>query len=898
MGWSEPGFGFFGKGFWARRVLWDNIPVQQRTMDAEHRLEQLLEAFGGELEAFLAQIALLPMQRDPYQARASEGQEEWFYVTSSLRWTDENWGEVLRLIGEPDFAAMPNTGNTLLTFAAGGYVDCVPADIGVSVIGTMSGHGGTLVSYDNITRTWWVTRDTDADLFDLAEGVRVVDGTGHGSTVGAAPLPWPSAYLTDPGRYPWYPYEPIGDVARWWKVQIPTVNDVTGAEEVVELEVAQARTRNFDQTLIYDATRSLGNEVWVRGGDLVLPFMYPAAWIVDPDPTVDNASGKIGVPIGLGDGTKTPTVVLPGPQHRLTPNIAVAPTSFAARLVIDVPLQGGGTIRLYDAPDPAPAVETGVLYWHDPGDPPGVLDLGNPLGTVDYLAGTVSIDLSALVLYSLFDGVITALWQDRGCYLPFRPPRTIDVLSRDYGFENDRNDPEYRQRAAIAHLWQYFGCKAAPESYRIRGEISLFNVQANALWHLCSAGLTMTLPADHVWVYGTDYYTDLDPRSIRFDDIRADEQYYDTFNHETPFPAPPEWLTLVDRAAMFLDDGELDGMSVGLAFGLDVTQGYHGQVSETDATPRNAVDVIAVDPLLPAEAAAFGLPAGYRVTLEMMRCQAEAFHFCKGRFGLTVYEPGVTPPAFADPVYWIDIEESAWNLSVAVPGFPDQDVGRWTVIIGTGVGATIFSPGDHVAVRYYPEIDHGDCCYCRSYKMRVLIEPMAQAYTYYETEDAMLAAVERVKDKILAQLIPIHARVAEWVVTTEFSLTMGGVQAGWVDARVMDPDEWVDMGPSAHIELTIEQRGDLGGFGNKQTLTIRNGAGVNLVGPLVTPLVGFVDLVTWHPVVSVGPVVWTDVDVTADLNGETDTSVIAAAAAPITAGDVRWTFRVTRSTLP
>jgi hypothetical protein len=947
-------------------VLWDNVPVQQRTLDTEHRLEQLLEAFGSELEAFLGQIALLPAQRDPYQARASEGQEEWFYATSALRWTDENWGDVLRLVGEPDFAAMPNTGNTLLTFAAGGYVDCIPADLGVSVIGTMSGHGGTLVSYDNATRTWWVRRDTDTDLFDIMEGVRVVDGVGHGTLAAAAPLPWPSAYLTDPDRYPWYPYEPIGDVARWWKVQIPTVNDVTGAEEVVELEVAQARTRNFDQTLIYNPTLSLGNEVWVRGGDLVLPFMRPAGWIIDPLPTADNTAGKVGVPIGLGDGTQAPTVVLPGPRQRLQYNISPQPTfpimvdflCNAARLVIDVPLQGGGTLRLYDLPTllfpTGGDADVGALHREDPLNP-GFLEWANPMGSVDYLAGTVSIDfgLNALGYFSLFDGPIAAFWQARGYYLPFRPPRTIDELARDYGFENDRNDPEDRQRAAIAHLWQYFGCKGAQDAYRIRGEISLFNVNVSALWHLCSADLAMTLPSDHVWMYGADYYTDLDPRSIRFDDIRADEQYYDTFDHDPLFPSPA-WLTLADRAQMFLDDGELDGMSAALAFGLDVTQGYYAPVSETDATPRTAVDVISVDPLLPAEAAAFGLPAGYRVTLEMMRCQAEAFHFKKGAFGLTVYDPGVTPPAFTDTVYWIDIEESVWTRTsnnwaattayalgdhvyssvgdgyectwagisgvgepvwdtgigattadgaviwtrVVKPALADRDVGRWTVIIGTGVGATIFSPGDHVAVRYYPEVDHGDCCYCRSYKVRVEIEPMAQAYTYYETEDAMLAAVERLKTKILAQLIPIHARVAEWVVTTEFSFTMGGVQTGWVDTRVMDPDEWVDMGPSARVELTIEQRGDLGGFFGQQMLTIQDGGGVPLVGPLAAPLVGFVDLVNWHPVVTVGPIVWTNRDVTADLNGVVGTSVIAASAPVSAAGDVRWTFRVTRSTLP
>lgn len=903
MVWSEPGFGFFGKGFWGRRVLWDNVPVQQRTLDTEHRLEQLLDAFGGELEAFLGQIALLPLQRDPYQARASEGQEEWFYVTSSLRWTDSNWGDVVRLIGEPNFAVMPNTGNTLLTFVAGGYVDCVPADLGVSVIGTMSGHGGTLISYDNTLRTWWVRRDTDTDLFNIMEGVRVVGGVGHGATAAAAPLPWPSAYLTAPDRYPWYPYEPIEDIARWWRALIPTVDDATGLEDVAEYEVAQSRTRNFDQTLIYDPATSLGNEVWVRGGDLVLRFQYPAAWLVLGNANTDAGALGSGVPIGLADGTQTPTASFPGPAHRFLPNIQdpVGPPWNTAdpRLVVDVPVHGGTPIvRLYDVPDSPSSSETGVLYREDP-MALLTLDVANPMGTVDYLAGTISIDLSlnALGLFTVFDAPITAHWEDRGCYLPFRPPRTIDELARDYGFENDRNDPEYRQRAAIAHLWQYFGCKGAQDAYRIRGEISLFDVNVSALWRLCTADLALSLPADHVFVYDGVYYTDLDPRSLRFDDIRADEQYLDTFNHDPALS--PGWLTLADRALMFEDDAYTDGMSAGLAFGLDVTQGYYGQVSETDALPRDPAWIVSATALTAAEAAALSLPAGYRVTVEMMRCQAEAFHFSKGHFGLTEYDKaGLVPPAIDDQVYWIDYEESAWNVSVPVPGFPDRDVGRWTIIIGTGLGGTVPAPGAEVAVRYWPEIDHGDCCFCRSYKVRVEIEPMAQAYTYYETEDAMLAAVERLKTKILAQLIPIHARVAEWVFTTEWTIFMGGVQTAWTDTRFLDADEWVDMGPSARILLSIEQRGDLALPGNTQTMEMTDSSGAPLVPPINTGAVqsGFADPTTWYPVAGYDPAA--PADVTVSLNGEVGTRSLATAAAGVTYGGVRWTFHVTRSTLP
>lgn len=910
MSWSEPGFGFFGKGFWGRRVLWDNIPVQQRTLDANHHLEQLLDAFGGELEAFLAQIGLLPQQRDPYLARGSEAEGEWFYVASTLRWTDEARGDVLRLIGEADYATLPRTGCTLLSFAVGTYTPCVGTDIGLPVEGAVSGDTGTLVGYDNTARTWWVRPDATADLFALAEAVHVISGgTGGGITTGPAPIPAPSAYLTDPDRYPWYPYSPIEDVARWWRASIPTVDQTTGAEDPAEYEVALVRTRNFDMPPLYDASRSLANEVWVQGGDLVLPFQYPAAWIVLGNAASDAGALGTGVPIGVADGTQAPPVALPGPQQRLQANVQdpVGPPWDTAgpRLVVDVPIHGGAPyLRLYDVPD-SPAAETGVLYREDP-MALLTLDLANPMGTVDYLAGTIALDLdNALGLYTVFGAPITAHWQARGYYLLFQPPRVLDVLARDYGFENDRNDPEERQRAAIAHLHHYYGCKAAPESYRIRGEISLFTVVPQALWRLCSADLAAALPADHVFLYGGTFYTDLDPRHIRFDDIRADEQYYDTFNHATPAPAPPEWLTLADRSLLCLDDAMADGMSVGQAFALDVTQGYLAPVSEVDPVWRTPAVVLASTALTAGEAAAMALTAGWRVNVRMMRCQAEAFSFTRGKFGLTEYDQaGGVRPAIGDPVFWIDYEDSPWNVSVPVPGFPDQDLGTWTIIIGVGLDDSTGLPlpgptiGSDVAVYYYPEVDHGDCCFCRSYKLRVLIEPMPQAYAYYESDADILAAVERIKAKILGQLIPIHARVAEWVVTTEWTILMGSVQGGWTDTRVFGGDEFADLGPSGEVLVSLEQRGDIGAAPKKHTMALTDGAGAPLVPAVSTgpvPALPVADPTAWYPVVG-----FTALDITTAVESAAPQAwrATATATAGVTTGEVRWTFRVTRGTEP
>jgi hypothetical protein len=807
---DESGSGFFGKGYWGRRVLWENVPVQHRTLDASGYLQRLLQAYGDTLEASLWQIAALPLQRDPYYARAEEGQAEWFYFTAAERYTDPVRGAVTRLIGERDPAETPGSAD--------------PA------------------------------------------------------------MPGPEA------RYPWNPYEPIQQVARWWRAILPTVVEATGEVDPTEYEVALVRTRNFDAGTLYDAARSLGNEVWVAGGDLTLPFALPSGWLVY-GPTM------AGVPVGLGDGTATPTVAFPGLQQRFAQGDG---TIAGARVILDVPTSGVTVLRLYDVPDAPATLETGVLYREDPGAP-GTLDLANPLGTVDYFGGAVSVDLTALGLLSHLQGTIRAFWQARGAYVRFLPPRVLDVLAHDYGFDNDRNDPEDRQRAAIAHLHQYFGCKGAQEAYRIRGEISLFNVRVQALWRVCDVELIAVLPPDHQFEYGGTYYSDLPPVHLTFDDIVGDEEYYD------PDPAVMAWVTLLDRSLLYQDPALPSGLSTALAYAVDVTQGYYGPVSSTNPAWRNAATVESSTPLTSAEALAMGLPAGHRVVVRMQRCQADAFNFRKTAFGLTEYDKaGAVPPALSDPVFWIDSVTTPWTLDVA-GATPEEDQGLWTVVIGVGLdgtGAPMPGPtvGGDVAVRYAPGTSV-NCCWCPSYRVRVLIEPWEApdgshpAYDHYQTDAAMQAAVERMKGKIVGTLLPIHARVAEWVVTTEWSVFMGGVQGG--TTRAWDiVDEFADLGSRDIVRASLEQRGDLAaGAQTQQIYAHALPADVPLTPPVDSGAVqsGVADPTTWYPVAG-----WVEEDITAAIlsaPGDHDVRLHAVADASVTYGDVRWTFRVTRSTL-
>lgn len=75
-----------------------------------------------------------------------------------------------------------------LTFQAGGYVNCIEADVGKQVLGATTGDTGTLISYNNTAKTWVVEMDDSGDLFDAGEAISIPLGTGAGTTTEASAL--------------------------------------------------------------------------------------------------------------------------------------------------------------------------------------------------------------------------------------------------------------------------------------------------------------------------------------------------------------------------------------------------------------------------------------------------------------------------------------------------------------------------------------------------------------------------------------------------------------------------------------------------------------------------------------------------------------------------------------
>lgn len=77
-------------------------------------------------------------------------------------------------------------GIRILTFQQSGYVNCVPSDMGKTVVGGTTGHTGVLLAYDNTRRKWWIRCNSASDTFNQSETITISGGTGQGTTTGAS----------------------------------------------------------------------------------------------------------------------------------------------------------------------------------------------------------------------------------------------------------------------------------------------------------------------------------------------------------------------------------------------------------------------------------------------------------------------------------------------------------------------------------------------------------------------------------------------------------------------------------------------------------------------------------------------------------------------------------------
>lgn len=818
---DSSGTGFFGKGFWGRKVFWLNVPSQWRHFDASQNdyLQRLLLTWGDAGEDLLGHIALLPKQRDPYEVRTRSTWNRWFYVTEAFVYDDEDKGQVVRLIGERKLSDMPETDE-----------------------------GNPPSTDESILEEW----------------------------------------------FPWFPYELLADVGRFWQLYW----------QDAQYEVINVRARNYDPpyasdgvTPIYNEDTSLANEVWVKGGDLSLLFDYfgNRDWNLDvvSEPVLGTAQ------IGITDGSQRPVIEFPVVPVRLTPNVnSPSGLSSDSRIVIRIPQEGGGYITLYDVQDSVDG-NIGTLHEADGG--------GNILapewGAINYLSGQVSVDMSIGSAFSSESRLpIKAKFVVRGYYMLFNAPPNIGYLSQDFGFNNDENDPEDVQRSSIANVTKFWGLKATQNSYQIRGQISLFDVVMQGLYRVCAEEAGW-IPPENLIQIGDTFYTDVRPIFIKFDHIASDEFLYDYDDGVSP-----QWVTIIDNMLVAENLDRWDGMTIGQAYAVDVTQGYYGQISPLNSNVRGPAIVptttALTDPeyvgssgvvaLTNAELDELGWENGFRYFIRMKRCQFEAFNFPTDAgglqspelFALSVYDYNANPalgvpPDVADAYYYIDKEEQTWTLTSA-GATSQEDVGEWVVLIRFGLGtASPISVNDDVAVRYLPTFDSIDCCYCRSNNMRAIVDVSEEAYDFYDNYDDVEHAIARLKPKLL-ELVPIHARVAEWEVTRRYEDEMFGVQNGATVEHDIGGEQFLN---NSQVLMTVQFRGDSDGAGKDLDFSLRS-AFSGVVWQELNWTDGVDDNETWRDVV-------TDVEVSLPnwFSHKVYTKAIAGASSAY--GDVRWIFKIT-----
>jgi len=850
------GSGFYGTGFWGRKVFWLNVPVQWRRLDEFNYLQMLLNTWGDLGEDLLNHITLLPKQRDPYEVRTRETWTRWFYITESFKYEDDDKGTVVRLIGEKDFTEMPNT-------------DAEDPPIPYPTSG--------------------LRVDIDAWEAEMAE------------------------------LFPWWPYEPLAEVGRYWQL----------FWRDAQYEVMNVRARNYDQPEIYDAETSLANELWVKGGDLTLVFDYITDRVWGRNLEDDTIQGTVQV--GTADGSYSPKIEFPvlpvRIDNRYSPPDPISMDLFDSTVRLRIPMNGGGYAWVYDVPVDE---NTGT----------GEMTLTMPAPTLG-LGGWTD------------DQSIRAKYSVQGYFMRFNAPPNIDYLAGDFGFKNDQNDPDAVQRSTIANITKFWGLKSTHKSYSIRGEISLFEVDMVGLYRIDQAAMALQLPEGTVFEINNVFYTDIQPFFVKFDNINADEKFWD---YKTGTPTSL-WVQLIDNMLIAANPSRWDGMTIGQAFAVDVTQGYYAPISEPNTNVRGPATVDSVAQTDQEDLDTYKIANGFTYQIRMKRVQWEAFNFMTEDggfqkpeiFSLSEYtynaDPSLgVPPSPDDEFYYVDIEKAdlgtwpsvggtehtTWVAATAYsvgdvvrpiggspafayvcviggtsggfePTWPsgigngvsdngmywrcvletptadrDEDVGLWTVIIAVGAGVVtppILASAD-VAVKYLPTFDSMSCGYCRSNNMRAIVDVSDEAYDFYDSVNKVDLAIKRLKTKLLT-LVPIHARIIEYEVTRRFEDEMFGVYV---------------IPVSHEIESSV--------YSGSESMTVSiwlKGAGLMLFN------VQFWDGAAWQTGYSSGTVAagvdpneWYEVVTDADVDLVGEEGMLLTAQCTVAGGEIRSVFKTTK----
>lgn len=404
-----------------------------------------------------------------------------------------------------------------------------------------------------------------------------------------------------------------------------------------------------------------------------------------------------------------------------------------------------------------------------------------------------------------------------GDSIVFSHQSLLKRLAQQYGVVFDENQPDRFRRSEVANAVTLMNLKATKQSYSVRGEMSGFDVEATQLWSTC--GEFDEFPADRQFVFRGMNFTSIEPVPLRFDDIPADTTfddpqlgagtsildrpyiYVDTSGDllspagafaenvlvADPLVSPPDPYvtvtsvvdisdpepqtqpllaiyslfdgfetnfsgelvrTLVSPGSVTLTTSPGLGSEVFTDDGLGMLIGSGGGLGAIDYATGAVTLSYAIAPAVGLTLSAaydwdalgfYEIPSGKRVFTAITPAQRSKIGvFEKGKFALV--------EDASEDEYLIEVEQSnLGSLSVFIVSHPD------TPALG------------QYRLKYYPESLTGDCCYCPSSSIVVVVEITQDVVDYYGGSGAELnASIARMREK-LEQLVPVHVRIEAFI---------------------------------------------------------------------------------------------------------------------------------------
>lgn len=347
----------------------------------------------------------------------------------------------------------------------------------------------------------------------------------------------------------------------------------------------------------------------------------------------------------------------------------------------------------------------------------------------------------------------------------------LAFLGKDFGVDVDRHDPEWLQRSYVQHATELWSIKSSADSYAYLGAIAGFYVSAKGLYRI-NPGYASEISPFNVYeipIGSGNWYTDVDPKRARFDEIAADILPLDA----GPTGVAPIVQSISITSSEFISSEGANARYAVNAISSEMHESFDSLGSLEDLLGNEfqidkfSVTSSGVSPgTLYFEAIG---PAQPSLGAGQISWYGYAEPVAGGSF--VVEEIGTQYFGYSGVRYRISIPISLWPYGATI-AFPDN----WAFVDSYGNKSWIESVSSdgtslHLEVVSGHPISSGDayllydfpvsagCDFCRASMIRLEIA----AGTIMDTPDALAEdALGRLISR-LRQLVPAHVRIAEYV---------------------------------------------------------------------------------------------------------------------------------------